>query len=138
MSLSWFTVIYLTICVLSLWGASAALRSKRTLILILTCVTALLGLAGSILDQIEQERRRVYMVENLLFGYQQKFHFINMSTVSGDKLPIFDKAPLVEIQSLGDRNLYLINLTKDYIVIEGGSSGADDEVRFRLNLRKSP
>jgi len=75
---------------------------------------------------------KVYVVENLKVYFDrevQAFWFKDMTTINGEKLPKFNKKPMVTLQGKTVR-FRIIGLTQDYIKLYAGSYATDDKFEY--------
>jgi hypothetical protein len=68
----------------------------------------------------------------------QKFYFKNMYTIIGDKVPEFDKSPVIFVIPQSTANISIISVTKDYVEVSFstymGTQGKEEPETFAFGL----
>jgi DNA-dependent RNA polymerase auxiliary subunit epsilon len=81
-----------------------------------------------------------YIVDNLKFSvsdanFKARFYYKDLTTIIGDKLPLFNKAPFLVAVPENPAILTILQIEKDYFDIESGSSsGPVDSAKFGIMI----
>lgn len=99
-----------------------------------------LGTLSNKIDVIKNKnilKQNFYIIEDIIFNTQKQntFYFKNLSTTTGDKLPVFNKAPFISVSSAEGINFNIKKITTEYIELEAFTTYTDNiEVKFSIML----